>query len=146
VTEVRSARAETNVPAGAQIPLVLVDPSADVGARVERWGDIVKRLARLSEISSAGVAPKSSLQLLIRGEVAALPLEGVIDLAAERARLAKEIQKLEAEVGKIDAKLGNADFIKRAPEEVVEEQRDRRDEALERKAKIEEALSRLKDA
>jgi valyl-tRNA synthetase len=146
VTEVRSARAETNVPAGAQIPLVLVDPSADVGARVERWGDIVKRLARLSDISSAGVAPKSSLQLLIRGEIAALPLEGVIDLAAERARLAKEIQKLEAEVGKIDAKLGNADFIKRAPEEVVEEQRDRRDEALERKAKIEEALSRLKDA
>ncbi|GEO13213.1 valine--tRNA ligase [Microvirga aerophila] len=146
VTEVRSARAETNVPAGAQIPLVLVDPSADVGARVERWGDIVKRLARLSDISSAGAAPKSSLQLLIRGEVAALPLDGVIDLAAERARLAKEIQKLEAEVGKIDAKLSNADFIKRAPEEVVEEQRDRRDEALERKAKIEEALSRLKDA
>jgi valyl-tRNA synthetase len=146
VTEVRSARAETNVPAGAQIPLVLVDPSADVGARIERWGDIVKRLARLSDISSAGAAPKSSLQLLIRGEVAALPLEGVIDLAAERARLAKEIQKLDAEVSKIDAKLGNADFIKRAPEEVVEEQRDRRDEALERKAKIEEALSRLKDA
>jgi valyl-tRNA synthetase len=146
VTEVRSARAETNVPAGAQIPLVLVDPSADVGTRVERWGDIVKRLARLSDISSAGAAPKSSLQLLIRGEVAALPLEGVIDLAAERARLAKEIQKLEADVGKIDAKLGNADFIKRAPEEVVEEQRERREEALERKAKIEEALSRLKDA
>jgi valyl-tRNA synthetase len=146
VTEVRSARAETNVPAGAQIPLVLVDPSADVKARIERWGDIVKRLARLSDISSSGAAPKSSLQLLIRGEVAALPLEGVIDLAAERARLAKEIQKLEAEVGKIDAKLGNADFIKRAPEEVVEEQRERRDEALARRSKIEEALSRLKDA
>jgi valyl-tRNA synthetase len=146
VTEVRSARSETNVPAGAQIPLVLVNPSADVQARATRWGDIVRRLARLSEITTADAAPKSSIQLLIRGEVAALPLEGVIDLAAERARLAKEIQKLDADVSKIDAKLGNADFLKRAPEEVVEEQRERRDEALSRKAKMEEALGRLKDA
>ncbi|WP_262267894.1 valine--tRNA ligase [Microvirga yunnanensis] len=146
VTEIRSARSETNVPAGAQIPLVLVASSGDVRARAGRWGDIVKRLARISEISFADAAPKSSIQLLIRGEAAALPLEGVIDLDAERARLAKEIQKLDVEVGKIDAKLGNADFIKRAPEEVVEEQRERRDEALTRKAKMEEALGRLKDA
>jgi valyl-tRNA synthetase len=146
VNEIRSARSETNVPAGAQIPLALVAPSADVQARAGRWGDIVKRLARISDISFADAAPKSSIQLLIRGEVAALPLEGVIDLDAERARLAKEIQKLDVEVGKIDAKLGNADFIKRAPEEVVEEQRERRDEALGRKAKMEEALGRLRDA
>jgi len=146
VNEIRSARSETNVPAGAQIPLALVASSAEVRARAERWGDIVKRLARISDISFADAAPKSSIQLIIRGEVAALPLEGVIDLDAERARLAKEIQKLDVEVGKIDAKLGNADFIKRAPEEVVEEQRERREEALARKTKMEEALGRLKDA
>jgi len=146
VNEIRSARSETNVPAGAQIPLALVSPSADVQARAGRWGEIVKRLARISDISFADAAPKSSIQLLIRGEVAALPLEGVIDLDAERARLAKEIQKLDVEVGKIDAKLGNADFIRRAPEEVVEEQRERREEALTRKAKMEEALARLRDA
>ena len=69
-----------------------------------------------------------------------------IDLDAERARLAKEIQKLDADVAKIDAKLGNADFLKRAPEEVVDEQRERREEAVARKAKMEEALARLKDA
>ncbi|MBM6594216.1 valine--tRNA ligase [Microvirga pudoricolor] len=146
VTEIRSARAETNVPAGAQIPLSLVSPSADVKARAERWNDTIKRLARVSEISVVEAAPKSSVQLLVRGEVAALPLEGVVDLSAERARLEKEIQKIVADVGKIDAKLGNADFIARAPEEVVDEQRDRRDDALSRKAKIEEALSRLQAA
>jgi valyl-tRNA synthetase len=146
VNEIRSARSETNVPAGAQIPLVLVASSADVQARAGRWGDIVKRLARISDISFADAAPKGSIQLLIRGEVAALPLEGVIDLDAERARLAKEIQKLDVDVAKIDAKLGNADFIRRAPEEVVDEQRERRDEALARKTKMEEALGRLKDA
>jgi valyl-tRNA synthetase len=146
VTEVRSARSETNVPAGAQIPLVLVSPSRDVQARVARWGDVVKRLARLSEIGAADAAPKSSVQLIVRGEVAALPLEGVVDLAAEQVRLQKEVQKLDAEIGKIDAKLGNADFLKRAPEEVVEEQKERKGEAEERKRKISEALARLKAA
>ncbi|MGO4571086.1 valine--tRNA ligase [Microvirga sp. 2TAF3] len=146
VTEIRSARSETNVPAGAQIPLALVSPAPYVKDRIAVWGDIIKRLARLSEISYADSAPKSSIQLLIRGEVAALPLEGVIDLAAERARLQKEIQKLDADIAKIDAKLGNADFIKRAPEEVIEEQHERREDATARKAKMEEALGRLKGA
>ncbi|HEX2556527.1 MAG TPA: valine--tRNA ligase [Microvirga sp.] len=146
VTEIRSARSETNVPAGAQVPLVLVNPSADVQARAARWGDIVRRMARLSGITSADKAPKSSVQLIVRGEVAALPLEGIVDLGAERARLAKETQKIESDVAKIDAKLGNADFLQRAPEEVVDEQRERREEALARKAKIAEALARLQDA
>ena len=146
VTEIRSARSETNVPAGAQIPLVLVASSADVRARAERWGDIVRRLARLSEIAFADAAPKSSVQLIVRGEVAALPLEGIVDLAAETTRLQKEIQKLDGEIAKIDAKLGNADFLKRAPEEVVEEQRERKEEAEERKRKIGEALARLNAA
>jgi valyl-tRNA synthetase len=143
ITEIRSARSETNVPAGAQIPLVLVNPSAGVQARVERWGDIVRRMARLSEIGVADPAPGSSVQLLVRGEVAALPLEGIVDLAAERARLNKEVQKIDADVAKLDAKLGNADFLKRAPEEVIEEQRERREEALARKHKILEAFGRL---
>jgi valyl-tRNA synthetase len=146
VTEIRSARSETNVPAGAQVPLVLVNPSADVQARAARWGDVVRRMARLSEIATADRAPKSSVQLIVRGEVAALPLEGIVDLDAERARLAKETQKIDADVAKIDAKLGNADFLKRAPEEVVDEQRERREEALARKAKIAEALARLQDS
>ena len=60
---------------------------------------------------------------MVRGEVAALPLKGVIDLAAERARLAKEMAKADADIARVDAKLGNANFVARAPEEVVEEER-----------------------
>jgi valyl-tRNA synthetase len=143
VAEIRSARSETNVPAGAQIPLALVQPSPETRARVERWGETVRRLARISEIAFADAPPPSSVQLIVRGEVAALPLEGIVDLAAERARLLKETQKLDGEIAKIDAKLGNADFLRRAPEEVVDEQRARREEAEARKAKIGEALRRL---
>jgi valyl-tRNA synthetase len=78
--------------------------------------------------------------------VAALPLKGVIDLAAERARLAKEMQKADADIARVDAKLGNANFVARAPEEVVEEEKEKREEALGRKEKIAEALERLKGA
>ena len=146
VAEIRSARSETNVPAGAQIPLVLVAPPAEARARAERWGETIKRLARISEIAFADTAPKTSVQLLVRGGVAALPLEGIVDLAAERARLKKELQKLDADIAKVDAKLNNADFLARAPEEVVDEQRERREEAEARKAKVGEALRRLEGA
>jgi valyl-tRNA synthetase len=86
------------------------------------------------------------VQLVVRGEVAALPLKGVIDLAAERARLAKEMQKADADIARVDAKLANANFVARAPEEVVEEEKEKREEALARKAKIAEAMERLQGA
>jgi valyl-tRNA synthetase len=86
------------------------------------------------------------VQLLVRGEIAALPLKGIIDLAAERARLDKELIRIDAELTRIDAKLANADFIRRAPEEVVETERERREEAQTRRQKILEALDRLKAA
>ncbi|KAB7782397.1 valine--tRNA ligase [Methylorubrum populi] len=146
ISEIRSARSETNVPAGAQVPLVLVAADASVRARVERWSETLTRLARLSEIGFADTAPKNAVQLLVRGSVAALPLEGIVDLAAEVARLKKEAGKARAEIGKIEGKLGNADFLARAPEEVVDEQRERRDAEAARLAKIEEALARLSDA
>ena len=143
ITEIRSARTETNVPAGAQIPLVLVAASAQTKERVALWGDMLRRLARLSSVDFADAAPGQSVQMVVRGQVAALPLEGVVDLVAERARLVKEIARLDGEVAKVDAKLGNADFMARAPEEVVEEQRERREEADSRRAKLKDALDRL---
>jgi valyl-tRNA synthetase len=83
---------------------------------------------------------------VVGSEIAALPLAGVIDLAAERARLEKELAKAEADIARVDAKLGNANFVARAPEDVVEEEKEKREEAQARKAKIAEALERLKGA
>jgi valyl-tRNA synthetase len=144
VTAIRSIRAEMNITTA--IPLVLANASAETKARAERWAEFIKRLARVSKISSAAAAPQGSVQLVVRGEVAALPLLGVIDLAAERARLGKEMQKAESDIARVDAKLGNANFVARAPEEVVEEEKEKREEALGRMAKIAEALERLKGA
>jgi valyl-tRNA synthetase len=144
VTAIRSVRAEMNITAA--IPLVLANVSAESKARAERWAEFIKRLARVSDISSVAAAPKGSVQLVVRGEVAALPLKGVIDLGAERARLAKDMQKADADIARVDGKLNNANFVARAPEEVVEEEKEKREEALARKTKIAEALDRLKDA
>ncbi|MDE2578484.1 MAG: valine--tRNA ligase [Hyphomicrobiales bacterium] len=143
VSEMRSVRSEMNVPAGAQIPLVLIGADAQAKERATKWSDTIKRLARASEITFGMAAPPGSAQFLVRGMTAALPLEGAIDFAAEKARLQKEIGKVEADARKIEAKLGNADFVARAPEEVVEENRERLEEAHARIAKIRTALERL---
>jgi valyl-tRNA synthetase len=78
--------------------------------------------------------------------VAALPLKGVIDLAAERARLDREMKKAESDIQRVDAKLSNESFVARAPEEVVEEEKEKRAEAVARKDKISAALATLRDA
>ena len=143
ITAIRSVRAEMNVPPGAQIPLVLVETSMPTKARAGRWTEFIKRLARISEVSYADVAPTGAVQLVVRGEVAALPLAGVIDIAAERTRLEKEKAKASADIARVDAKLGNPDFIARAPEDVVEGEREKREDAEARLAKISEALERL---
>ncbi len=146
VTAIRSVRVEMNIPAATMLPLVLANASPQTLLRARHWAEFVQRLARVADISFAESAPQGAVQLVVRGEVAALPLAGVIDLAAERARLAREMAKCDADIARVDGKLGNPNFIARAPEEVVEEEKEKRDEAEARKAKIAEALERLKAA
>ena len=146
VTAIRSVRAEMNIAPATLTPLVLAGASAETKGRAQRWNDVVRRMARLGDISFADTAPQGAVQLLVRGEVAALPLKGVIDLLAEKARLDKELAKADADIKRVDAKLGNDKFVANAPEEIVEEEKEKREAALARKTKILEALERLKNA
>ena len=143
ISDIRSIRSETNVPGGTQVPLVLVKASAATRAAVEAWAPMIERLARLSAIEFADEAPGQSAQIIVRGEVAALPLAGIIDLDAERGRLNKELGKLDQDIVAVERKLGNPDFMARAPEEIVEENRERKAAAEARKLMIAEALERL---
>ncbi len=146
VTAIRSVRAEMNIPPATLMPLMLAGVAAETMQRAQRWSDVVKRLARLAEISFVDRAPDGAMQLLVRGEIAALPLKGVIDLSAEKARLDKEMAKAEADIKRVDAKLSNEKFVANAPEEIVEDEKEKREEAIARKAKILEALERLRRA
>jgi valyl-tRNA synthetase len=143
VTAIRSVRAEMDIAPKILTPLVLVGASAETKARAPRWIDVIKPMARLSDISFADSPPQGAVELVVRGEVASLPLRGVIDLAAERVRLDKEIAKAEADIKRADAKLSNEKFVANAAEDVVEEEREKRETAVARKAKILEALERL---
>jgi len=144
VTAIRSVRAEMNIPPATLMPLVMVRCRDE--ARVGRWSDVIKRLARLGDIGFEDQAPAGAIQLLVRDEVAALPLKGVIDLSAEKTRLNKEISKADADIKRVDAKLSNEKFVANAPEEIVEEEKEKRDAAVARKEKNEAALRWLENA
>ena len=143
ISDIRSARSELNVPAGAKLKLLVVGGNATTKARLETHRAAIERLARIEGVEAAAAAPKASLQIVVGEATYALPVGDVIDLKAESARLQKEIKKLAEEVVKIDAKLGNAAFVAKAPEEVVEEQRERRGQAEQTKARLSAALERL---
>ncbi|MHA1530111.1 MAG: class I tRNA ligase family protein, partial [Alphaproteobacteria bacterium] len=143
---VRSARAEMNVPGGAQIPMVLTGAeTAVVAERLARNGALIQRLARLSGITLADQAPRGSVTLAMEDCAINLPLAGVIDIAAEQARLDKALAKLAKEIGGLRGKLANEKFLARAPAEVVAEQRERLAGVEAEREKLGVALTRLAD-
>ncbi|WP_316360064.1 valine--tRNA ligase [Devosia sp.] len=143
ISNVRSVRSEMNVPAGAKLQMVVVGAGETTLRRLVAGTSLITRLARLEEISPQSTVPGESAQFVVGEATWALPLAGVIDISAEKVRLEKEVGKLDAEIAQIDKKLGNEQFVAKAPEEVIEEQKARREAAIERRHYILEALKRL---
>ncbi|WP_374514507.1 valine--tRNA ligase [Brevundimonas sp.] len=143
VTEIRQLRAEMNVPPSAKPPLAFVAPDAATAARTDRHRDLILTLGRVSELSSVEAAPEGAVTFVSGGATAALSLAGIIDLAAERGRLEKEIAAFDSDIGHFGKKLGNPNFVARAAPEVVEEQREKLAAAEAGKAKLQAALARL---
>ncbi len=144
ISAIRSTRAEMNVPAGMKIPAVLAGAGAESRRRLAEWKTEIIRLARLSDIELADAAPAKAAQIVHGEAIIALPMEGVIDLAAETARLEKEIARAEKDARGIEARLANEKFLSRAPQQVVEENRQRLEELKARMEKLHAALDRLK--
>ncbi|WGF88748.1 valine--tRNA ligase [Marinivivus vitaminiproducens] len=144
VGDIRAARSEAGVPAASKLELRVFEASGPALVRLERHDEAIRRLARLENITPAvGTVPGGSLQVVVDEATYVLPLAGVIDLGEEQARLRREIGKIEAELAKIGKKLGNAQFLERAPAEVVDEQRARQSEHEQARGKLEAALARI---
>lgn len=143
ISNIRSVRAEMNVPASAKLELVVTGAGEQTLARLVAGTSLITRLARLEQISPQNQVPGESAQFVVGDSTFALPLAGVIDLVAEKLRLEKEVGKLDAEIAGIDKKLGNEQFVSKAPEEVIEEQKARREAAFDRRTRILEALKLL---
>ena len=143
ITDIRRLRAEMNIPPGAQLNAVFVGASDETKARLARQDVLLKRLARLAQITTSDTVPSGSAQTVVGEATIALPLEGVIDFGAEKERISKDIDKLDGELFRLDKKLGNEKFVANAPEAVVAEQRAKQTDYSEQKAKLVEALERL---
>ncbi len=142
ITEVRSVRAEMNVPPSAKPPLTLISPDAETRARLARNRDRLCTLGRLDAVREADAAPAGAV--LLSGGEAALPVAGFIDLAAERARLEKAVANAEQDIARTTKKLANPDFIARAKPEVVEAERAKLGEAEATLARLNAGLARLR--
>ena len=144
ISEVRTVRAEMNVAPSITVPLLLQGARPESLARAERWIEAIRRLGRATEVRALdGEPPAGVAQAVVDEATVMLPLAEVIDLAAERARLAKERSRAEAEAEKIAQKLANASFVSRAPEEVVEENRERLAGLRGEMARLDAALARI---
>jgi len=143
ITGIRSVRAEMNVPAGAKLALVAVSASQQTQARFEAMRTTLQRLARVEDVSFADAVPEGAVQIVLGEAILALPLADVIDVEAEKARLQKEIGKVNGEIKKISGKLGNQGFLDKAPEAVINENKQRLVDEEARLEKLGEALARL---
>jgi valyl-tRNA synthetase len=153
ISAVRAVRSEMNVPPSAQVDLLVAGLSAARLGWAATHADLIKRLARLAVFEPqaggeqlAQASSHGAAQMVVDEATLVMPLGAVIDVDKERSRLAKEIVRLEGEIAKVDKKLDNADFLARAPEEVVAEQRERRADWSDSVGKLKEALERLSGA
>ena len=118
VTEVRSVRAEMNIPPSRKGKMLVIGASDKTLARVDTYKEALERMARMSSWEASESAPKGAIQAVVQEATIALPLEGLIDLAAERVRLEKEVATIQSEIDTIDKKLANKNFVERAPKKL----------------------------
>jgi len=143
VSEVRSARTELNVPPSAKLNLFAADASDETAARLDRNHAMLARLARLESIQLSAFTGSGAAQVVVDEATYALPLEGVIDLAAERDRLAKGAAAAEKERDSLAQRLANPNFTERAKPEAVEKARADHDSKSAEAERLRAALERL---
>lgn len=144
VTSIRSLRAGMNLPAGAKLSIYLKDANSQSIKKMNAFEAIICSLARLEKIEAfSGEISKDMVQDVFKEATILLPLKGIVDFAAEKERLQKELEALNKNLEGYARKLENPSFVDRAPAAVVEEEKRRQAEALENKTKVEEALQRI---
>jgi valyl-tRNA synthetase len=144
ISAIRSLRSSMNLPAGAKLT-AYVKANATDSQILDKQNKLICTLARLEKLCALGNTEitKDMVQTVSRDATVLIPLKGVVDFAAERERLNKELETLNKNLDGYARKLGNESFVAKAPAKVVEEEKRRQAEAMENKAKVEEALARI---
>ncbi len=145
IEEIRSSRTQMRVPVGLKLPMLQVALDDKGRAAWARNQAIICRLARIDSLTEAA-APKGAITVAVEGGTFALPLEGVIDIAEEKARLSKGLEKLKKDIASLSGRLNNPKFVASAPDEIIDETRDNLHLNEAEAAKLQTALARLADA
>ncbi|MFZ6718530.1 valine--tRNA ligase [Undibacterium sp. Ji49W] len=120
----RNLRGEMQLSPAKRVPLLLQAANAEDKARLQSFAPYLEALAKLSEVSVVDALPESPAPVSVVGE-SKLMLKVEIDVAAERARISKEVARLEGEIAKLETKLGNEGFVAKAPAQVIAVERER---------------------
>ena len=143
IESIRSARAQLRVPAGLKIPMIFLEMDSEAKQAWENNSEMIQKLARITELTSADEIPKGSIAISAKGASFALPLEGIIDVEEEKKRLSKSLDKLQKEISALKGRLQNSKFIESAPEEVILETQENLILREEEEAKLSSAASQL---
>jgi valyl-tRNA synthetase len=143
IDSIRSARAQVHVPVGLKLDIVATQMDVAAEGAWTRNETLIKRLARIETLTRADAAPKGAITIPAEGASFAIPLEGVIDIAEEKARLQKTLDKLMKEIGGLKGRLNNPAFVASAPEEVVDEARANLEAREDEAAQLKAAFDRL---
>ncbi|SHF65049.1 valine--tRNA ligase [Ornithinibacillus halophilus] len=146
IKSVRNIRSEVDTPMSKQIELLIQAENEEIVGELEENRGYLERFCNPSKltISESISAPDKAMTAVVTGAELFLPLEGLIDFDKEIARLEKELDKWTKEVERVQKKLGNEGFVKKAPEAVVEEEKKKEKDYLDKQAKVKARLTELK--
>lgn len=145
IEAIRSARAQMNVPGGDFVPLVVVGMDAAATSAWNQNEALIKRFARIESLTAVDIMPKGTAALAVSGGAFGIPLDGIIDVAAEKARLEKTLGKLAKELGGLRGRLNNPKFANSAPAEVIEETKANLALREDEESKLKDALARISE-
>jgi valyl-tRNA synthetase len=146
IESLRTLRSEMSIPPSKEITLQMRVSHGHSSESVQRYEGYLQRLARVTSLTflKAEGRPNVAASAVVDGEELFVPLEGVIDLEVERARLQKEVDRVASMLEGVRRKLNNESFIERAPKEVIDREREKLDAFAHTMEKLEKNLEMLK--
>ena len=147
VLGIRQIRGEMDISPGKPLNILLQDAADQDSGNLEQHGILIRKLARIEDIRllQPNEEPPTSATALLGGMKILVPMAGLIDVAAEKARLDKQRSRAVADLQKIEAKLANDSFVNKAPAAVVEKERGRQQDLQQEIEQLDKQTARLEE-
>jgi valyl-tRNA synthetase len=141
ISAIRSTRAELNVPIKSMIDIKYIEDQVQLKELFNTYEQTIGSIARINKVEIFdGNRQEGDIQIIVNDEIFYLSLLGIIDFKEESDRLTKNLSKISKEIDKISSKLGSPNFIENAPKNIISEQKERLNEYMSSKSKIEDAI------